>query len=132
MTRRDCLAAYQDYSRQASADVRHLGFAAIAVIWLFKTSTSAHSIVLPTLLLWAGGLIVASLLFDFLQYVAGTIVWGWFHRAKELKGLSLDEEFKAPAWINWTTNGLFIVKVSCTALGYVLLLVFFVSIIAIQ
>jgi hypothetical protein len=125
MKRRDCLAAYQDYSRQVSANVRQLGFAAIAVIWLFKVSTEDKAVALSTLLVWAGGLFVASLFFDFLHYLAGTITWGWFHRSKELAGVSQEEDFQAPLWINWTTTTLFVLKVSCTGLGYVLLLLFF-------
>jgi hypothetical protein len=67
MKRRDCLAAYQDYSRQVSANVRQLGFAAIAVIWLFKFSTEEKAVALPALLAWGGGLFIAALFFDFLS-----------------------------------------------------------------
>ncbi|MGD0265295.1 MAG: hypothetical protein ABSD47_10170 [Candidatus Methylomirabilota bacterium] len=81
---------------------------------------------LPTMLLWSGFAIVLALLLDFLQYGYATVAWGGLHRAKERANLSLTEEFKAPAAINWPTIILFWLKVGPVAVGYVILLVFLV------
>jgi hypothetical protein len=98
VTRKDCLEAYAEYSKQASVNVRQLGLGGIALIWLFKASVEANSIILPTVLLWAGAFIIAALLLDFFQYAIGAAIWSRFHRLKELAGIPLEQDFKAPRW----------------------------------
>ena len=132
MTRKDCLDAYGEYSKQASANVRQLGLAGVALIWLFRVSMDGTSIIFPSLLLWAGVFIIAALLLDFFQYAAGAAVWGRFHRVKELAHVPLMQDFKAPAWINWGTNMLFWGKVASIILGYVFLLWHFARLLRMQ
>lgn len=123
MTRRDCLAAYNNFSGQASANVRTLGLAAIAVIWVFKRKSADGGVHLPLLLIWSGTVVVLALAFDFLHYITGTVAWGWFNRQLENDGVSLDQQFQAPAWLNWPINACFILKTALLAIGYLLLLV---------
>ncbi len=47
---------------------------------------------------------------DLLQYVAGTAVWGIYHRAKERSGISRDAEFEAPGVLNVPALVLFWLK----------------------
>ena len=124
MKRKDCLEAYQDYSRQTSDNVRKLSFAAIAIIWVFKAQTQGGSVTISPILVWSGISVVIALVFDFIQYTYGTIAWGSFHRQKELSGVLPNGEFKAPVWINWPTNTFFTIKVLSVGVGYVLLLIF--------
>jgi len=120
----DCLEAYQYNSGQVSSNVRQLGFAALASVWLFKSTSKGETVTLPLLLWWVGGLSVAALFFDFVQYLWNATAWGQYHRRQELKGIAVNEEFLAPTWINWPGNGLFVLKVCCLFLCYFLLLVF--------
>ena len=123
MNRGDSLKAYQDFSSQTSDNVRKLCFAGIAVIWVFKAgATGVTDLRIPGILVWSGGCIVVSLIFDFLQYLWGTIAWGMLHRSKEKAGVSKDDDFKAPAAINWPTNTFFVGKVLFVAGGYALIL----------
>lgn len=109
--------AYYEYSGKASEILRKLAFAEIATIWLFCILING-SIHMPNQLVLPLTLIVASLIADFLQYLIGTIVWGIFHRTKELKrdenGKKLyndESEISAPRWINWPHNSMFVIKV---------------------
>lgn len=123
----DCLKAYQYNSGQASTNVRQLALAALGAIWLFKNTDAGGSIALPLHLWWVGGISIAALFFDFVQYLWNAAAWGGFHRKQELRGMDENTDFLAPRWINWTGNGFFIVKVFCTALSYILLLIFLVT-----
>jgi hypothetical protein len=119
----DARSAYDYFSGKASDIVRQLGFAGIAIIWVFKEEVGGE-IQIPQLLLWAGLLIILTLAFDLVHYAAGTLVWGAFHRSKERAGVSEEVEFAAPAAINWPGLVFFWSKILCIALAYVLLGVF--------
>jgi hypothetical protein len=124
--RRDAIEAYHGHSTRTSENVRSLGFAALAVVWLFRPD---RGLVFPQTLLWAGVLAVAALASDFLQSVYGTLAWGRFHRSKELKGVSAEEDFHAPRAINWPTNTFFWTKVIAVTFSYVLLLKYLLGIV---
>ncbi len=114
--------AYYQYTEKASDVARTLAFAGIALIWIFKVGDSGtpripHRLLPPTFLL------AGSLVFDLLQYVVGSILWGAFHRIKERtipKGN--DPEFEAPAWMNWPGIILFYGKLILVAWGFLLLI----------
>lgn len=55
---------------------------------------------------------------DFLQYAANTIIWGLYHRVKETSGSGEEDEFLAPAWINYPANALFYLKLVATIIAY--------------
>jgi thiamine transporter ThiT len=74
---------FYEFSGKASDINRQLAFAAIAVIWLFKTDTPNGQITIPHDLIWPGILIVAALAADLLQYVAGSLIWGSYARYLE-------------------------------------------------
>ena len=68
------LDRYTYYSGKAGDIVRQLGFAGIAIIWIFKSDTDKQWKV-PQELIPAAILITISLGLDFLQYVAGALAW---------------------------------------------------------
>ena len=124
MKRADAHKAYQDLSDRASQNVRQLGIAALAVIWIFHPSDSPD-LRFPTVLLKAGCFAVAALAADFLQYAYGTAAWGLLHRKKELAGVAPDEDFKAPRSINWPSTLLFWLKTLAIVVTYIYLLIYF-------
>lgn len=90
MKLKDTRESYQFFSGKASEIVRQLGFAGIAVIWVFKVTAGERQIV-PTELLPAGILLVSGLTLDLLHYVTGTLIWGVYNRNKE-KQLNAESE----------------------------------------
>jgi hypothetical protein len=122
MLLKDASAAYDTYSSKASEISRQLCFAGIAVIWIFRTGDKTGGILFSNSLLWPLGGFVVSLAFDLLQYVAGAILWSRFHRAKELSGVTVDQEFKAPREMNWLTVVFFYSKVALTMVSYAALI----------
>lgn len=114
---------YSYYSGKASDIVRQLGFAGIAVVWLFKTEVDDEWKI-PVELLPAAGLIVLTLLLDFMQYVVGSLVWAGYNASKERAGTTEDPEFLAPRMINWPANFFFWAKILTTIVAYYLILRF--------
>ncbi len=122
MKRRDALDHYEYFSGTASSVSRQLAFAAIAIVWIFRTETENGPSLANDLLLPAA-LACLALSCDLLQYISGAIAWGQFHRSKEKARHGLDHDIgQAPRGINWATNFFFIVKLSAVVLGYVVLL----------
>jgi len=115
----DVRQAYYDFTGKTSEIVRQLGFAGIALVWIFKTGTDGNPII-PNNLLIPAILIVISLTSDLSQYIAGSIAWGVYNRIKEKRGTSDKENFEAPRYINWATNAFFITKIICMAIAYFL------------
>ncbi len=110
---------YEYFSGRLSDIGRQLGFAGIAVIWIFKVD-GANS--LPVQLIFPTLLFVGSLALDLLHYLYSTIAWGMFHRIMELHASRTkdgeDDDFKAPRAINWPSNIFFYCKAGCVVLGY--------------
>ncbi|ERJ18734.1 hypothetical protein SSPSH_002227 [Salinisphaera shabanensis E1L3A] len=114
--------AYKNLSGKLSDINRQLCFAGIAVVWIFAVSNESGSYRLPNTMLVPLGAFVTGLLFDLLQYVVSTIIYGTLHRSRERKNFALDEDIKAPAFINWPAVACLIVKVGAVLVGYVALL----------
>jgi hypothetical protein len=119
---------YDYYSSQASNNTRQLAFAGIAVIWLFKIGDDSKPLIPPELVLPLG-LLVLTLAFDLLHYVAGTVVWGIVGRLKECRysGEEEDPDFPASRFINHPTILFFSLKLVAVFLAYYFLLKFFWS-----
>ena len=97
--------------------VRQLSLAGIGLIWLFNVGTGVKP-ALPHPLLQGALFIFLALFFDLLQYLVGTFTWFVYFRNKERAGTPPEEEFLAPAWINWPTWALFCVKAACMLIAY--------------
>jgi hypothetical protein len=117
---------YQYFSQKISDIVRQMGFAGIALIWVFKTDTGGKQVVPPELLP-AAKLIVVALGLDLLHYICGTLVWGIYNRIKENKGTDEATEFLAPQVINWPALALFWLKIVVMVIAYIYILVFLLA-----
>lgn len=122
---------YYGFSSTASEVCRKLGFAGIAVVWIFKAE-QVGKFLLSQDLLWAGVLIVASLSADLFQYVWASLIWGWFWRTNEKRGVKDDKELKAPRYLNWPTLFFFWGKLILMGIAYVLLLKFLLATIGVK
>lgn len=120
-------AEYYTHSGSASAVGRQLAFGGLALVWIFKVSVAGVDRVPPDLLP-AATLLAVALGFDLLQYVAASLLWGVYHRWKEVqfakmlkRGETPPADFKAPRWINWPAIACFVLKLLLLVLGYVFL-----------
>lgn len=124
MKLKDTREAYYSYSEKTSDIVRQLGFAGIALIWIFKTDVGGGKQVIPVELLPATKVIVIGLALDLLHYVAGTLVWAIYNGLKERAGTKQETEFLAPRPINWPTLIFFWAKTVTMIYAYILLIRF--------
>jgi len=119
----DCREAHRDYSKTASEVNRTLAFAALAVVWIFRLEQTAPTL-LPRELIGPTVWSVLSLALDLFHYASSTVIWAAYTRHKEIEGIAGDEEFLAPAEINYPGNVLFWGKIICLMIAYVSLLRF--------
>ena len=113
---------YRELSGEASKLARQLGFAGIAVIWIFRNESPTKLI--PASLVGPALLIVVGLAFDLLQYVWAAAVWGGYQRVLERCGTPEDKDLDAPAWFNWPTLAFFWGKLILIVIAYALLIGF--------
>jgi hypothetical protein len=113
----DAKGAYEVLSGKASDINRQLGFAGIALIWVFKQGNAPFA-VLDTQLLRAALFIALALTLDFVQYLTGAATWYLFFRLQEQRDLNLDRDVWAPDWINRPTWVLFWIKVTAMMIAY--------------
>lgn len=93
---------YDALTGKASDVARHLSFAGIAIVWIFRSGEGPETR-LPKVLLLSLGLFAGSLFFDLLHYVIASVVWGRFHREQEkhLTNPADDPDLTAPVYYNW-------------------------------
>ena len=108
------------FTGKASEITRQLGFAGLAIIWVFKSGQGTEysvpkDLLLPALMLTVG------LTLDFLHYVAAGALWQWFTKSAQK---ARKEEFDAPAWINPVTWTFFILKITAIVAAYSYLILF--------
>lgn len=82
---------------KASEIARQLNFAGIGIIWIIKSSfptikLSDSELLLPLIL------ISISLIFDFLHYAIGGLIWITFYNNKIKSGSSSDADIKSAPW----------------------------------
>ena len=123
MNIKECRETYYEHSGTTSSLVRQLGLVGIALIWIFKVDIEGIQKI-PDELIPAGFLIVISLSMDFLQYSIGALIWGAYARCKENSEVDAEEEFEAPAYINWPALLFFWGKAMIMSCAYYLLLQF--------
>lgn len=104
---KDYRDAYYWASGKASDIAGQLAFAGIALIWAFKTENAEGAHILGQELLTSGAIIVLALAFDLMQYVSGTLVWGWFSRLKEREGVKPTVSLAVPRYFNWPGLAIF-------------------------
>jgi hypothetical protein len=116
---------FYTYSGKLSDLNRQLGFAAIALIWLFKIDRGGQ-LTIPKGLLLPGILVVLSLSFDMLHYCVASVIWRRFYRAKENDGVSEDAEIQHSVWLERPIYALFTIKIVFMMSAYVGILLFLV------
>lgn len=111
----------RDYVSGRLSDIcRQLGFAGLAIIWLFKTGREPEQVI-PLTLVLPGFLLVLALSFDLLQYLSGSLVLEYFtSKAQKARKTSFD----APKWMNLPSRIFFYGKTALIAISYVYLLGF--------
>jgi len=119
----DALDNYYVHSEKSSNIARNLGFAGIALIWVFKVEVDGEPSV-PSGLLLPAFLLVLGLTLDFLQYVSASLLWGFFHRKKEKAGMAQDADVEASRYINWPALSFFWTKLVVIFTAYILILLF--------
>lgn len=119
----DVREAYYFHTGKLSDIVRQLAFAGIALVWVFKTDVQGRPTV-PPLLIKAALFLVAGLTLDLLHYVAGSVIWGIYHRKKEREGKKEDDDVSAPGEINWPLIFFFWSKTVVMVVAYVYILRF--------
>lgn len=108
---------YVRYSTKLSDINRQLIFAGIAIVWLFRISTT-DGITIPQDLLYPLLLFVASFLFDLIQYLVQSVIWYIYYWIKKSSNVSEDdivaesELWNIPTWAFW------LLKVLTLILGY--------------
>lgn len=117
----DVRKTYYELSGKTSDIVRQLGFAGIAIIWVFKNEATSESGLLPREFLWPGVFVVAALGFDLMQYVSGSLMWSTFARNLEKQNVGENADVDAPSWTNWPALFFFWGKVLLIIVAYVLL-----------
>lgn len=114
----DARSAYEALSGKASEIARQLAFAGLGLIWLFRVG-GEKSPALNQGLLRAALFISSALLFDFLQYLVGTLTWFLYFRSMEKKGVSPDETFLVPSTLNSPMWALFYLKSAMMLVAYI-------------
>ena len=110
------------FTRKASEVTRQLAFSGIAVIWIFK-NTSTRAIV-PDDMLLPLFLLVVALGSDFLHYALGGVEWTAFNFWQEKKHGGTDGEVTvddAPRWLNWPHGLFYWLKLGSLVLSYIFL-----------
>lgn len=117
----DYRETYYTLSGKASDITRQLAFAGIALIWIFR-GTSSGPLAVPGELLIPAGLLALALSFDLAQYAFGAAIWAIFVRVSEGNGIEDDTEVSAPMYFNWPALLFFWLKIFFLLLAYFLIL----------
>lgn len=119
---------YYEFSGKASDISRHLAFAGIAVIWIFRLNQKGE-LTIPNELLLPLILMVVTLGFDILQYISATTVWGIYqwYKERELEDPKIDPDIDHPSWLKWPQFIFFVLKLISILVGYYFLLKHFCS-----
>jgi hypothetical protein len=94
--------AYYQSTGKVSELVRQFSLAGIAVIWIFRIGgDDAGGVLYTNELLLPLGFFVAALGSDLLQYVYGSVIWGFLNTHYWRKHKNNDEDVKVSNKVNW-------------------------------
>ena len=119
---------YDYLTSKASEVARHLSFAGVAIVWIFRIGGGLET-TFPRALLVPLTLFALSLSFDLLHYTVASLIWGSFHRREEkkLEEISEDPELVAPAWYNRPAQTFFALKLGAVVFGYLFVVRFLLA-----
>jgi hypothetical protein len=116
---------FYEFSEKASDVSRQLAFAAIAIIWLFKSDLPGEGhLTIPRALIFPGILIVTALAVDLLQYILASLIWRLYYRYLEKIPVPPDADRQHSDWLEIPITALFWVKVFLVILAYIFILLF--------
>ena len=118
---------FYTFSGKASDLNRQLGFAAIAIIWLFKKDV-AGQVTIPPNLIWPGIFVVTSLTLDMMHYCLASIIWRVFYRIKEKAGVGEDANITHDVWLERPIWVLFTAKIICIIVAYIGIGIFLIGV----
>lgn len=117
-----CWNSFDSNTESASKIARQLAFAGIAVVWIF-TIRDGGSVTMSDKLLWPSLIFVVALAADFMQYIAGSLVWFFYARHKEKKfGANFEGELTWNPKVNYIGFTFFWMKCVLVMLGYATLI----------
>ncbi|QTN32508.1 hypothetical protein HZ994_09255 [Akkermansiaceae bacterium] len=112
---------YQGYTRDLTEHARKLGFAGVAICWIFRTTQFTF----PPLIYWAIGAFVAYFICDILHSLFGALLTKWYVEREEFKLIQkskpIDSDVPKPRWLDWPAFTLFLMKSMLVILGFVLI-----------
>jgi hypothetical protein len=110
---------YREYTRDITEHARTLGFAGVAICWLFKTD----ALVFPSLIYWALLFFIGYFVADFLLPLAGAVTLKLFTEAQEKRlwaeKRNLDGEIQKPRWVDLPVFYFFTAKCVLLLAGFV-------------
>lgn len=133
---RDLRDTFYDASGTLSDIIRQVSFVGIGVIWLFVKIIDGKTFI-EKQLVWGIGLFIGALLFDVLQYLYKSIVFGVKFRKEEKKFDDSVEDVEenttllVPS-INYFTWGCWGAKILLAIAGYTVLIVYLCNYITIM
>jgi hypothetical protein len=113
-----------EFSGKASDLARQLAFAAIAIIWVFKTDVAEQPAIPPGLIL-PSILVVAALTLEMIQYCAGWLICRHIYRRWEMANVGEDVELPRHN-LSWEKAivTVFVLKIVCILVAYIWIFVF--------
>lgn len=117
---------YYFFTGKVSEITRQLGFAGIALIWIFRDDVNGKIIINESLLLPAI-LIVSALAVDFTHYIVQAITWSLFYQHHKKKVSSEESEVTSSERLNIPSWILFSIKVLLIIIAYILIIIFLIN-----
>lgn len=125
MTANDYKETYEGATDTLSQINRNMALAGVAIIWMFTKTDSGVDI--PKPLLWPAILLVSSLSLDVLQYVWKTMTFYILFRRREKNEKNEKKQQGHSIWLVRPIWGIFWLKIIAMGWAYVLIFMFFVS-----
>jgi len=127
MTGKELWKQYQDYTRDLTEHGRKLGFAGVAVCWLFKRTDLTFPLMIYLALFFFVGFFMA----DVLQGLSGALTLKFFTQYHEkklwLNTHSIEGDIQKPRWVDWPAQFFFIVKIVFLIIAFIFIGLFILT-----
>jgi len=109
---------YQEYTEEVSKKLSVLGFGAIAICWVFRSSDFTF----PCSIRWALVFAIAYFFFDVIQYFGSAITYRLWIRSQEKKlhaeGKPIIGEMPKPSWLDYVAFSTWALKLCVLLISY--------------
>lgn len=116
-TLRDAHEIHRGNHEEASKIMRQLGFAGVAIVWIFRTPEMG----IPQGLSAPLFLIVIALACDLFQYLWHSLAWHYFIRKHHKNNALPEDVFEYPTSIDYPAHILWLLKMILISISYVLI-----------